>query len=797
MKKILYLPLVAAQILFLIVAWPYLSGEWVFAPKTYIAEREFRMDGLYKEEIQARDTFGASDYLDQERIFLRFYRDSLRNGELPFWNERTFGGISQEDSMIFSYLSPFALPWFFIDNDHVAKGVQIFLLLNFGALAMIWWCRILGVSDEWTLAAIALGTITPLALHFQAHTHQPALYFTGLIILAAFHRLLETGCRKYLMMFFGAVSLAILCNFLSVLLFISIALAIIAMAHFGWRKGERLVVLGRTVLAATLYGLALASLAFFLGPILLESYLVREPTTYTAGSFAPWAGTHSLIDAVSYFHLGNGVWLPLAFALPVFIVFCRRAAGGFRVAEMTGLGLVLYFLFVVLVSSVWPFIILFRSYFPGMEYSANGTFRQVFFANLCMTPVMASLFTHLKEASIKAKVTVLVILLLEFMVGLAVWLLATFPVPSWLAHTSAIEKLGGLLQTRGLVESTGVSALVALAFVVLAVQSVRNRAAWALLAAFSVGIGLAWIYTYQRPNLPLIMDPVAHPIFSGIPKGSRVMTLEDCSSPTRSYYRSQAALAGMNALDGPTEVGLFVKTRRFWDAWNDIPALNQQGANIMEVLWICSEQAIDADGKLSPVFGALLRLIGTEYLFTGRELQDPAAKAVAQVGGLRAYNLIGQWPRISFLPGVEITQFSEVVTSLSQKDGSMLAKFQHFERIREDLHAERVSNIHWRTKVSPAFSGQKGLLFMNSPVEYTNGLEVPFVHLPLEGSWVVEQGELETAFAMTNVPFRMAELRLGLGRMDIRYTLTQYYFWALVSLFGLLGFVFVIRKYGR
>ena len=68
-KKILgkgYLPFVAAQFLFLIAAWPYLSGEWVFAPKAYVAEREFRMDGLYNGEITARDKFGAEDYLDQE-----------------------------------------------------------------------------------------------------------------------------------------------------------------------------------------------------------------------------------------------------------------------------------------------------------------------------------------------------------------------------------------------------------------------------------------------------------------------------------------------------------------------------------------------------------------------------------------------------------------------------------------------------------------------------------------------------------------------------------------------------------
>jgi perosamine synthetase len=40
------------------------------------------------------------DFFDQERNFLRFYRESVLAGELPYWNERVFSGISQEDSMV-------------------------------------------------------------------------------------------------------------------------------------------------------------------------------------------------------------------------------------------------------------------------------------------------------------------------------------------------------------------------------------------------------------------------------------------------------------------------------------------------------------------------------------------------------------------------------------------------------------------------------------------------------------------------------------------------------------------------
>jgi len=294
-----WLPIFCAQVFFAGAVWPYVSGEVVFAPAAYLSEGGLRSASTIGRDLTPRDKFGAQDFLDQERNFLRFYRESLSSGHLPFWNERNFGGVSQEDSMIFSYLSPFHLPWLLTEDDHVAKGWQIYLLLNLGAIAVFWWCRILGVGPAWTLLSIVLVTLNPLSLHYQAHTHQPALYFAGLLALASFYQYLQEGKRAQLLVFFGIVCAAIAMNFLSAMLFISIALAVLGGVYFIRVPDGRAVTLVRSAQGAAAFLLAVITLAFFLGPILLESHLVREPVLPRFQSYAPWDSATSLIDSLS------------------------------------------------------------------------------------------------------------------------------------------------------------------------------------------------------------------------------------------------------------------------------------------------------------------------------------------------------------------------------------------------------------------------------------------------------------------------------------------------------------------
>ena len=108
LNKKLILYLIFLQCFFVFMNLPYLSGQKIFAPASFVSDTyldDFRHKG--ENKITPRDKIGAHDYLSQERNFLKFYRESIKNGDLPFWSETTFGGLSQDDSLIYSYLSIF------------------------------------------------------------------------------------------------------------------------------------------------------------------------------------------------------------------------------------------------------------------------------------------------------------------------------------------------------------------------------------------------------------------------------------------------------------------------------------------------------------------------------------------------------------------------------------------------------------------------------------------------------------------------------------------------------------------
>lgn len=795
-KYSIWLPMLLAQVLFLAAAWPFLSGESVFAPRAYVAERAFRGDGLLDREITPRDRFGADDFLDQERIFLRFYRDSVRSGHLPFWNEGTFGGVSQEDSMIYSYLSPLNFPWLFIKNDHIAKGVQIFLLLNLGAFAIFWWCRILNIGPAWTLASIILATITPLALHFQAHTHQPALYYTGLLLLAAFHNLIQEGKRSQLWIFFLLTCLAVVFNFLSVLLFICIGLAVLAVAHFISMPGDRVVVVRRILIAASTFLLALLTLSFFLGPIFLESHLVREPVTPVYRSFAPWSGWSMLVDSVSFFRFGDGVWIPLVLVIPVIVMFRfgRRHVSARMPSAVVGFLALL--VFATLVSCVPPFIKLFRLYFPGMEYSTNGVFRLLFFANLCAVPALAWLFENADRKNFRLNVSVTLAML--FILGINVLQFAVATQPAWWTswHPKLLQ-MSELLASRGLVESAGFASAISLAFLGLWFATKFQKTAVSVFLAFVIGLGFIGIYHYQRPNLQAALDPAHHPIFEAIPKGSSVVTLEDCTAPSRSGYRSETTMAGMRSYDAPTDVGLFPQIRRFWAYWNDVDEFNRRGANLMEVLWICSERAIDQTGSINPAFAALARVVGIEYIFTDRVIFGSNVTEIGSVGRLRAYRVANAWPDTSFLPDTTYAEFEALIGSLAVGKTDRLKDLVLLEQKRIAIPGTRLGTLSWDVRVPESARNRHGVLFMNHLLEYHRGFVAPFLHLPLEGRWVLRQGDSVMAFPLSPVPFRMIETELNTHALNINYSLTHYYLWFGLSIAGLIGFLLLWLKSGR
>lgn len=390
--KIIFL----AEILILGVSWPYLSGNHAYAPKEILYTGTFAASNLVSEQMTERDRFGQRDYFDQERVFLRFYRDSIRKGELPLWNEKTFGGISQEDSMIYSYLLPFNIPWLFISNDHIAKGLQIFLILNYGMFGFVWWCRILRLSTPWTLLVIVLGLFTPLSLHFLAHMHQPGLYFSGLYITAAFHRYLEQRKPFHLILFFTFLVFSIIFNFLSILLFISIFLGIISITHFFYSGVSRRELFSRVLMGFSSYILALLFMSFFLGPILLESHLTREPIHASYRSYAPWENVGVFISTLSVFGLYNTACIPFLLILPVLLCIALIKPR-FSDIPVGMLAIIIFYCFVVMVTGFEGFQFLFRKIMPGMKYSNSALFRMLFFGNLFGIILLAWLSENMKK----------------------------------------------------------------------------------------------------------------------------------------------------------------------------------------------------------------------------------------------------------------------------------------------------------------------------------------------------------------------------------------------------------------
>ncbi|MBF0146470.1 MAG: hypothetical protein HQL84_02980 [Magnetococcales bacterium] len=788
------------ELLFLATVWPYLSGRMIYAPRAVLGQGTFASAHLSEAPLTARDQYGQADFINQERNFLSFYRESLLNLELPFWNERVFGGMSQEDSMVYSYLSPFHLPWLLIKNEKVAKGVQMFLLLNFGAFGFFWWARILRLSPEWSLMVAIFGTLTPLALHFLAHTHQPGLYYGGLCILAAFHRFIETAKPRFLLIFFGLVVMAVAINFISILLFIGIFLAIVALGHFIHAQGERSRVAKGTLFGVAAFLLAVMTMIFFLAPILLESRMVREPVALAYPLFAPWTGLGSLLDAFLVSQLWLGIYLPFMILLPLLLAaWFGRGRRALVATPAVVWGLLSITLFVILVNGFLSVNMLFREWFPGMKYSHNAPMRMLFFGNLFAMLLLAWLAESVSRANLLTRFWKWgahgFILILFFANLLAVALAPLGAVVPEKLMTGKLVDLVHLFQTpdRWGAALVGV-VIVVLFFLFWHHTTQEHRGARPLALAFLVGVCYVGIYQFHYPNLPTAQDPASHPIFAGLTPGARALTLETCTSENSSFYRFEATNAGFRTLDGPLDTGLFIKTRQFWYPLNHVEQYNREGANLFEVLWICAEYVIEAEtGALSPAAARLFNSLGIRYLFTDREIGRPDVELVQRVGDLRAYALSDSWSDVSFFPGGTTQDINDMLNGLARGAPESIAAFDRLNGVRRELSAARVSNLMWQISAPEDLVGIRGALFMNHPLEYYTDRVVPVFGLPLEGKWTLTVAAGKTIpFPLTAVPFRISDLVLEGGGMTVHYDLSHYKVWLPLSGIALAGFFWLM-----
>ena len=779
------------EFLFVAAAAPYLSGNYAYAPKAVLYDGVFAAAGLVADDRSFRDEQGQRDFMDQERQFLRFYRDSLRRGELPFWNERPFGGLSQEDSLVYSYLSPLHLPWLLIDNDHIAKGVQILLLLNLGALAIVAWSRILGLGEGWTLMLVALATLTPLALHFQAHTHQPGTYYAGLLVLAAYDRFLESGGARRLALFFAALLLLIALNFISVFGFVVIALVCFALPRL-WRAGRAwpALALERLLPAALTVAATVCAMSFFLGPILLEAHLVREAVVARPMAIAPWSGTGHFIASLAVFRLGFGHWTPFHWLLLLLAALAWRQ-GWLHRTPPAATGGVLFLLLTAVLGGATSVQTWLQANVPGFGQSANIFLRMSYFSGLCALPALGWLADSAQvQPSRTAARSALALLAVVALVN-ATLAAGGLAARAGLLMTSLPRQLERMLPIEMIVAAVLGTVLAIAAMLYFGARAGRTGTR-ALAPAAAVGVCLVAIYQFSYPNLPARLDPARHPLFEGLERGRAALTLERCSSERRSWYRSEAALGGLRTLDGPTDTGLFRRMRRFWAPLNDIDEINAAGANLLEVLWVCAERIVDDKAAVRPSAVALLRALGVKYLFVEGNLQSPGIRLVRQIGALSAYEVADPWPDVSFLPGVSSADWRAILPGLVRNDGQALTRFMTIDATREAPRVARESNLRWHIRMAPEATGSAGTLFMNHPLEYHRGWRVPGLDWSLEGRWQYHAGGEAMDFPLSDVPYRILEIRAA-PAAAVAYSLEHYRAWGVISLLGVFGFVALAR----
>lgn len=795
------------EILFVIVDWPYLTGKYAYAPKSLLYQGTFSSSNIISEPMLPRDDEGQPDFIMQERQFLRFYRESIKHGELPFWNEYTFGGLSQEDSMIYSYLSPFHIPWLFISNDYIAKGVQIFMVLNFGMFGFLLWCRILELSPPWTLLVVIFGTLTPLSLHFLAHTHQPGIYFCGLYVTAAYNQFLKYRKSIYLMSFFVFIIVAITINFLSIFLFITLFIAIISIVHFVHSAIPKKEIINRIFIVIICYILANVSMSFFLGPIVLESYLVREPVSIAYQSYAPWASLGKFLGALVVYNPFNSPYIPFMVTIPLLILRIFRKPIS-TIASLEVWSLLYIWCFTILVTSFVDLQHVFRSLMPGMKYSNNALFRMLFLGNLFGILLIASLSQYFADNAKRQSLKQIIIILVSIVLLNGFLWLISINLDLWVTILNALRlpkahELINVFSKAGAYK-IGIGFCVSMLFLYYWYQLVKKRkksTSWMphiqLTTVFFIGIGYTLIYQFNFPNMPVAFDPINHPIFSEIKKDTkaRALTLENCSSERHSWYRYEATLAGLSTFDGPVDCGLFNKTRKFWYPLNNISECIKQGIDLFEVNWICSEKVISVnEGELKPGSKRLFKALGIKYLLTDCDINDTEVVKLKQVGNLKLYSLKGGWSDVTFLPDVNLETLQNTIKGLLSGDYESVNFFDCLESRKHELEAKRISNMKWDVLVPEDLKGKSGVLFMNHPVEYCRGLRFPFTKLPLEGKWIIlSDNGIPANFPLTDVPFRIADIILG-ERITIKYDLTHYQGWFLISSIGLSIFIILFLR---
>lgn len=771
------------QSFFILMNAPYISGKRVFAPSSFVSDTyldDFRYEGTNK--ITPRDKRGPHDYLSQERIYLKFYRDSLKAGDLPFWSDNTFGGISHDDSTIYSYISILNIPWLIIDNDHIAKGFQNLLIMNLGAITVLFLGYCLNLRLSIILFSTIIITANPLSMEFLNHSHQQGINFSLIFLISSFLAYLKDGKFSYLCCFIVSIILSISINFLSLFLLGSISLFILATCVLFLNSKNLFVNIKRLIITFWVYISCLLIFSFFLGPILLENLGLRAIIISGNKIMAPWSNIALFLDSLNLFGYGYRIWLPMFWVGPliIFVSFFKRG----KKENYFSLPLIILMIFAILVSLVDPFYSLFKETVPGLNSSGNYNFRYLYFVNLLFFVIVIYYLDTFKNYIFQK--IVYAILFFYFIVNSLYLLCFLFFINS-IDFFDVALRVGKRMFDQNVGMSSVIGILISLFLILFYYSLQKNKNFFLYSSILGIMVCYYGLYYNMSPNMIVANDPVNNPIFKNIPIGSNVLTLEKCNSKDRRLYRSEANLAGYRTFDSPVDEGIPIEYDKFWSYWND----KSNFKDLTQILWICSDK-ISKNKNLLKRFEILIRLMGVQYLISREEINSDTLKKLNYNGSLFLYKFSNPVIHGAFVKNGKLENFKKEIIKLINGKNFSNQYFNNFFENMLYINFKKETNLKWKVYKPEDNNNMSGFLFMNHPTEkYRKKLE-QFVNFSLEGKWVYGNEKFYLPFISNEIPFRLVEIKKGNFPNYIAYNLSHFKTYGIISIIGLIFLIISI-----
>lgn len=802
-KRLFLLAVLVCEILFLAYSWPYMTGAREYVPAEMASRGTFAASQWPEVKLTPRDHLGGKDYFMQERGFLQFYRESILNGELPFWDESNYGGTARENGVNISWISPLHAVWLLVDNDQVAKGIEIFLILNIGLLGTLWWASILGLPPSLTMMAAIFITFTPLATRYDGLSQYGHCFAASLLVTAAFTAFLDSGRRKYLFLFFAMTLFLISGNYMPSLLFVCIVFLMITISRFGWSPyTNRRGICIRTLLATIVFTGAFASLAFYICPILMKVPLRFTPVLDVGRPEGVLANIGLFLQSLYVFDTyGNAHWTYSPYLMiAVTIVFAALLRGN-KTVSTPAFWLACIFIFFAAATTTHEMQFALRSFIPGMKYSINGLIRFQYMASWYLYLAMAYFIYQGRKMAPSGWLFLIICLGGVIAFNGTTMALYLFSQPSSDAgfFNKIIAMSHGLtthvLQAQ-LAESVIANAIALVffsAFLLSWYPRWADRVSEAARVAIICGMGAAFLVVNvcRAPNMRAAHDSSNHPIFEGISQvpSTRTITVAQCNdrqySPGNS--RHEAQLAGMTSLDGTGCMSITKKHTQYWYPLNNyeiLVAKTDGGLHERQPdVWVCNDRITESDGvTVKPGVIRLFQTLGLDYIFSDKPLYSDEMDLENTIHELRAYRVQHDRSEALFFPNTTPEQVDQALIDLIQGD----EQAWNLLSMAKDLTLHKIGNHKQRVSATQDVVGLPGAILVTHVHETNRFPSGELFGMPVESRWeVVRTGEA-TPLPQRKTPFRIFRADAGWESYELQYGFKHYWVWGAMSVIGLL-----------